>query len=69
MELVNTAGYTTKIRSELGSYLASAAIHVPAEVGRGARQGTHMIVLVGDLFQQPASAGKLQQVTTKLGTS
>lgn len=63
MELVNMAGYKTKIISELGSYLASAAIYVPAEVGIGARQGTHMTVLVGDLFQQPASAGKLQHMT------
>lgn len=65
MDLVNMAGYKPKLRSELGSYLASAAIYVPVEVGRGARQGTHMIVLVGDFFQQPASAGKLQQVMTK----
>lgn len=67
MELVNMAGYKTKIRSELGSYLASAAIYVPAEVGIGARQGTHMIALVGDL-SQPASAGKLQHIMTKLCT-
>lgn len=66
MEPVKMAGvYKPKIRSELGSYPASAAIDRPAEVGRGAQQRMHVIVQVGDLCQQLPSAGKLEHVRRK----